>query len=359
MRGHHSRMDFLRFWCGKQRRSLGLSAVVLVVGACSSEGNYFDDPPPPRGGMGGTATTAGRGGSGSAGTSAAGSASAGRMGVGGDGVGGGTGGGSVGGSGADGGTGGGAMGGAMSMGGSAGKGGTGGGTGGSGGSAGVGGANAGVGGVVAGTGGLGEAGLAGEIGLAGAGPEPCVPQGEVCDGLDNDCDDETDEEGCPAACTAKFYAGHSYLLCMTTNEDRQLAYSDANGYCDDAKSDLDLSSAMALVRIESHDESDVLKAWVRTTAPADGMIWIGANDLDDENTWVWGRGPNAVQFFQGSNRGGGMPVDGAFNDFGPDRPNAVNGEDEDCGAMDSEFDWQWNDIVCSKPRLGFICEQKP
>jgi hypothetical protein len=292
--------------------------------------------------MAGVSTSAGRGGGGSAGTSAAGSASAGRAGAGGDGVGGATGGGS----GADGGTGGG---GAMGGNESAGNGGTGGSNGGS----------AGVGGVAAGTGGLGEAGLAGEIGMAGAGSEPCVAEQEVCDGLDNDCDDESDEEGCPADCTAKVYEGHSYLLCMTTEEDDQLAYSGANGYCDDAESALDLGFSMALARIESHDESEVMKAWVRASAPSNGTIWIGANDLDDENTWVWGRGPNAVQFFQGSNRGGGKPVDGAFNDFAPDRPNAANGDEEDCGAMESELDWQWNDAICSRPRLGFLCEQKP
>jgi hypothetical protein len=216
-----------------------------------------------------------------------------------------------------------------------------------------------VGGPSAGVGGGAGTGDAGEVGTAGAGAEPCVPHAEVCDGLDNDCDDETDEEGCPAGCEARFYAGHSYLLCIPENTDDQLAYNAATNYCDDAKSALDLAVAMVLVRIESSDENDFLKAWVRASAPADGDIWIGANDIDDENTWVWGRGRSAVQFFQGRNLGGGVPVDGAFNDFGPDRPNAVNGAEEDCGALDSDVDWQWNDVVCSQPRVGFVCEQKP
>jgi hypothetical protein len=363
VRGHDYWMNFLRFWCGKRRRDLGVSAIVLITGACTSKGNYFDEPPPPRGGhggMAGVATTAGRGGSGHAGTSAAGSESAGRMGLGGDETEGGTGGASVGGSGATGGMGEGATGGVPTMGGSSSIGGTGGETGGSGDSASVGGASAGVGGV-AGTGGTSDGGVAGDVGMAGAGPEPCTPKSEVCDGLDNDCDDETDEEGCPADCTAKFYVGHSYLLCMPTTTDDQLAYNAATNYCDDAASRLDLDFEMALARIESPDENEFLKTWVRARAgtPDDGEIFIGANDIDDENNWVWGRGSKAVEFFHGRNQGGGTPVDGAFNDFGPDRPNALNGAEEDCGALDATVDWQWNDVVCSKPRLGFVCEQKP
>jgi len=309
--------------------------------------------------MAGASTKAGRGGGGGAGMSAAGSESAGRVGVGGDDAVGGTGG-SVGGSGATGGTGDGATGGVPTVGGSAGNGGTGGETAGSGGSAGVGGASAGIGGIAS-TGGTSDAGVAGDVGVAGAGPDPCTPTPEVCDGLDNDCNDEIDEDGCPAGCQAKVYAGHSYLLCMPDNTDDQLAYNAATNYCDDAASQLHLDFDMALARIESSDENEFLKTWVSARAGnvEDGEVFIGANDIDDENTWVWGRGRTAVEFFHGKNSGGGMPVDGAFNDFGPDRPNALNGAEEDCGALDATVDWQWNDVICTQPRLGFACEQTP
>jgi len=246
------------------------------------------------------------------------------------------------------------MGGDTSRGGSAGVGGTGGATGG--GSAGVGGAMGGT----SGTGGTSEGGEAGDVGASGAGGEACVASAEVCDGISNDCDDQVDEGGvCPTDCAAKRFDGHVYLLCMTTNEASQLGYGEASTYCEMAGDALDLGLTLELARIEAAAESDFARAWVRQRATADGMVWIGANDLEQENRWMWGRGAGAVQFFTGSTQGGGMPYDDAFNDWGPDRPNSSNGTDEDCGAMDSEFDWAWNDILCMTERLGYLCEQTP
>jgi hypothetical protein len=196
--------------------------------------------------------------------------------------------------------------------------------------------------------------------LAGAGGEVCVPEPEVCDGISNDCDEQVDEGGvCPTGCTAKRFDGHVYLLCLTPNADSQLVYAEASTYCETAGDALNLGITLELARIEAAEESDFTRAWLRQTATTSGLIWIGANDLDQENKWVWGRGPGAVQFFTGSDLGGGMPYDDAFSDWGPDRPNASNGKDEDCGALDSEFDWAWNDILCMDERLGYLCEQTP
>jgi len=182
----------------------------------------------------------------------------------------------------------------------------------------------------------------------------------VCDGVSNDCDEEVDEgDVCPIDCTAKTRDGHVYLLCITTNDQRQLDYDEATSYCNMAGETLGLDVTLALARIESQAESDYAKTWVRRKATTDGMVWIGANDLDDENQWVWGRGTSSVKFFTGFNMGGGMPYQGAFNDWAQDRPNAVNGDDEDCAGMDSEFDWRWNDLVCQNPRIGWLCEQTP
>jgi hypothetical protein len=92
------------------------------------------------------------------------------------------------------------------------------------------------------------------------------------------------------------------------------------------------------------------------------MVWMGANDTTQERRWVWGQGPGAVRFFDASSTGGGTPYMNAFDDFAAGRPNATltgSGNEEDCGAFDSDFDWQWNDLVCSTPRLGFVCEQAP
>src|SRR6185369_312212 len=196
--------------------------------------------------------------------------------------------------------------------------------------------------------------------MAGAGGEPCVPTPEVCDGVSNDCNEAVDEGGvCPSNCTAKTRDGHVYLLCVTANANSQLAYEGATAYCDRAGDELGLGLTLALARIEDQEESDFARDWVRHTTTAEGLIWMGANDIDQENKWVWGRGSNADQFFTGMNDGGGTPYQGAFNDWAVDRPNSSNGSDEDCGAMDSAFDWAWNDILCQTERLGWLCEQTP
>src|SRR5262249_39418177 len=105
-------------------------------------------------------------------------------------------------------------------------------------------------------------------------------------------------------------------------------------------------------------ENDFAKTWIMAATDADGMVWMGANDIDEEGRWVWGRGTNATEFFVGSDQGGGMPYMDAFNDFADGRPNSGNGADEDCGAFDSDFAWSWNDLVCDDSRLGFLCEQR-
>ena len=66
-----------------------------------------------------------------------------------------------------------------------------------------------------------------------------------------------------------------------------------------------------------------------------------------------------MQFFSESLNGGGTATMGRFNDWASGRPNATNGANEDCGGFDSEFAWKWNDLQCSVPRLGFVCEQTP
>jgi hypothetical protein len=212
------------------------------------------------------------------------------------------------------------------------------------------------------TGGKGgeEAGAAGAPEQGGGAGGPCVPKPEVCDGVSNDCDDAVDEDGvCPSGCTARTREGHVYLLCLFTDSSQELAYDAASNRCADAGSMLGLGVTLELARVESAAENDFIKAWIAAEATTDGMVWFGANDIDQENHWVWGRGADSVQFFVGSNQGGGMPYMDRFNDFAPGRPNSANGENEDCGAFDSQFDWQWNDLVCADPRLGFICEQMP
>jgi hypothetical protein len=209
------------------------------------------------------------------------------------------------------------------------------------------------------TSGCGESvsGCEGE-GAGGANSECCVPLAEICDGQSNDCDDMVDEgDACPAGCAAKTFQGHLYLLCVHGTASLQKDYGDAVAECAGAQVELGLGVRMELARVESAPENDFVKTWIRGTTSSEGMVWFGANDIAQETRWVWGQGATATLFFEGNYRGGGQPYQGAFHDFPAGRPNSANITDEDCGALDSEVDWRWNDLLCTGRRLGFLCEQ--
>jgi hypothetical protein len=187
-----------------------------------------------------------------------------------------------------------------------------------------------------------------------------VGEAERCDGVSNDCDDDIDEGGvCPAGCRAQVRDDHLYLLCLFEDANDQPDYSTASKACADAKSTSEIDVTVALARLDSADENTFVKAWIADSVTGEGAVWHGANDLDQERRWVWGREPNEVPFFNENLMGGGMPVMGRFNDWGAGRPNASNGANEDCGAFDTEVDWKWNDLQCSVARLGYVCEQTP
>jgi hypothetical protein len=200
---------------------------------------------------------------------------------------------------------------------------------------------------------------------------------EVCDGVSNDCDAEVDEgDVCPAAGRGATYAGHVYILYLYAGRSdeggwnqqqqgswggmagSQADYGEARTTCRAAGALLGLGVQLDLARIESADENEFARVWIAESTSEEGMIWMGANDLQVEGRWMWGQDAGAIQFFTAAQRGGGgTPVMGRFNDFTDGRPNSANAVDEDCGAFDSEFDWHWNDLDCGVPRLGMLCEQ--
>jgi hypothetical protein len=107
--------------------------------------------------------------------------------------------------------------------------------------------------------------------------ETVVDIAEKCNGVDDDCDGQRDETGCP--CPVATYGGHLYLFCTATAN-----WEDARDRC----------------RAVSYDLAAIADAaenkWVFDTAGklSSDPWWIGLNDRNREGTWVWSNGEPVV-----------------------------------------------------------------
>jgi hypothetical protein len=143
---------------------------------------------------------------------------------------------------------------------------------------------------------------------------------ERCNGLDDDCDEEVDEEEiCP--CETREDEGVVYSLCTEA-----LVSEEALALCREA--------GMELVKLDDLAEQLLIIDWLSEFA---GSSWlIGLNDRDVEDEWVWS---------DGSEMRWSRWNDGEPNDWG---------SGEDCVELRPQQD-NWNDIGCNQNR-PFICE---
>jgi len=118
----------------------------------------------------------------------------------------------------------------------------------------------------------------------------------------------------------------------------------------EAKTECNLISGR-LVMIETEEEQALLVAEKkkRSILPPYmwiGYMWIGLNDLSEEDVWRWT---------------GTVGLRTTFSAWGRSQPNSYNGE-QDCVAMDfANNNGKWNDFWCNKRSwesrsIGAICE---
>lgn len=160
--------------------------------------------------------------------------------------------------------------------------------------------------------------------MGGAGGmSACVPQAEVCDGKDNDCNNVIDNDAnCPY--TRGVFAGHSYLFPVGpfTHEAGAAACASVPGY--------------HLVKIETRDEDD----WLKMSTALWAGFWIGATDLVTQGVWLWQDGTPATY----TGWAAGQPN----NFMSPQYP-----EGEHCVGSGPGG---WGDAPCAATRAGAVCE---
>ncbi len=148
---------------------------------------------------------------------------------------------------------------------------------------------------------------------------------ETCNGVDDDCDDFTDEFSpqnveC-GGCSMSSIGGHIYYRCVDSR-----TWDDARAECEARYADL--------VVLETLDELAVLEQIAVIGA---GSWWIGLSDQAEEGIFVWVDG---------------SPLDGGASNWGDGEPNDSGGVEDCAEILQSGL---WNDAEC-EAGLPFVCE---
>lgn len=160
----------------------------------------------------------------------------------------------------------------------------------------------------------------------------CTPTTETCNGRDDDCDGDIDEESvCTGDCYAFRYADHTYVTCDVFQTRRRSTFDEARVACAAFGGDL--------VTFDSPDERAVVSRNVNIMIS--GFHWMGITDRAVEGTW--------------------LTVDGRSTEVGwlinePDDEQDGSNVDIDCAAFTSAG--LGFDSACSYRRSP-VCERTP
>ncbi|MBV72000.1 MAG: hypothetical protein CMH52_11780 [Myxococcales bacterium] len=143
----------------------------------------------------------------------------------------------------------------------------------------------------------------------------CTPSDEVCDGLDNNCNGEIDEDN---VCLCERNMDPLFYICMVAVDWQQARMACA-------------AAGNGLAVIETVEQNQLALALIGES-PAPPSAWIGLNDIDTEGRYLW-HDMNPVQYRSWRE---GMPD---------------NSGEEDCVELQAGG---WNDLSCDAPR-PFIC----
>ena len=101
----------------------------------------------------------------------------------------------------------------------------------------------------------------------------------------------------------------------------KMSWADAELHC--------VSQGANLVSIHSLDEQNFVQTLIEKFDHANGRIWIGLSDLQEEGSWMWSDGCPARFFL-----------------WTPGEPNNAGGP-EGCVEKRSHTDKKWNDLPCN------------
>ena len=117
--------------------------------------------------------------------------------------------------------------------------------------------------------------------------------------------------------------------------DVDATWDEALAYCEDV-----VGTTLASIHSDSDNEAAILaasNAAYERSCGSRGRTWIGFNDLDIEDTFVWTDGSSVIYTNWDDD-----PV--APNDFGT----------QDCAVIEQD-ETKWNDLDCTVARDTFVC----